>query len=106
MKRANNEIEKILNSLSGICPARAKPFMYTRIMARMQEEHSFWGRAIGVLSKPWIAISCMFILLSANIYAIVHAQNEDYSEPTSTTALSSSNLNDVLQNDSYILAVK
>lgn len=107
MRRTNSEIEEILHSLDGITAAQARPFMHTRIMTKMQEELGFWGRSVGVLSKPRIAFSCLLVLISVNIYAIARTQNEDYLEfTTSNTALSSSSLTDVLQNDSYILPVK
>ena len=103
MQSANKNIEDILNSLDGIKKAEARPFMYTRIMERLQEDHSFWGRTISLLSRPVIAFSCLAVVLLANVFTIINSATENQQESVSIT--SSNTVTDVLQNDNFILAV-
>lgn len=101
MKRSNQEIEAILNSLNGIARAEARPYMHTRVMARIQEENSFWTRAVGFITKPAIAIACISAVLLVNTYTVINA---DYTEPDAA-AITTAVVSDGLQNDNYILAV-
>ena len=101
MKRSNTEIENILNSLAGISQAKARPFMHTRVLARLQEENNFWGRVAGFLTRPVIAFACLSAILVANIYTVI---NVDPNEQEAA-AVASNITSDVLQNDTYILAV-
>ncbi|WP_346236193.1 hypothetical protein ABDK00_016700 [Niabella insulamsoli] len=101
MKRSNSEIEEILNSLDGISRAEARPFMHTRVMGKMQEENNFWSRSIKLVTRPVIALSCLSVIVVANIYTVI---TTDYEEQESVTA-SSNTISDVLQNENYILAV-
>ncbi|MCH5600254.1 hypothetical protein [Niabella ginsengisoli] len=101
MKRSNTEIEDILNSLDGISPANARPFMHTRVMAKIKEENNFWSRSVQFLAKPVIAFTCLSTIVIANIYTVI---NSDYEEQEASTVASNS-ISDVLQNDNYILAV-
>ena len=101
MKRSNTEIEDILNSLDGIARANARPFMHTRVMAKIQEENSFWSRSVQFLAKPVIAFACLSAIAIANIYTVIHS---DYQEQEAAS-VASNTITDVLQNDNYILAV-
>lgn len=101
MKRSNSEIDEILNSLDGITRAEARPYMHTRITARIQEENNFWTRTVGFLAKPAVAIACILAVLLANTYTVI---NSDYTEPEVST-ITSSVVSDGLQNENYILAV-
>lgn len=101
MKRSNSEIDEILNSLDGINRADARPFMHTRIMARIQEENNFWTRTVGFLARPVVAIACVAAVLVANAYTVI---SSDYTEQEVST-ITSSVMSDGLQNENYILAV-
>lgn len=98
MKRTNTEIEDILNSFDGIKRAEANPFLYTRVMARLQEENSFWTRTINFFTKPAVAFACLVIILATNFIAILKAD-----EPKQETTIATT-VTDVLQNNNYILA--
>ncbi|MCH5689959.1 hypothetical protein LWM68_40480 [Niabella sp. W65] len=101
MKRSNSEIDEILNSLDGVTRAEARPYMHTRIMARIQEENNFWTKTVGFLAKPAVAIACIAAVLLANTYTVIKS---DYTEPEVST-ITSSVVSDGLQNENYILAV-
>ncbi|GAB3424063.1 hypothetical protein [Niabella aquatica] len=103
MKRSSTEIESILESLDGIDRAATRPFMYTRVMARIEEESSFFTRAVGFFARPVIAFGCLSAVLIANIYTVF---NSDYEQQQEVSAILSANnsISDVLQNENYILA--
>lgn len=101
MKRSNLEIDEILNSLDGIARAEARPFMHTRVMARVQDENSFWTKAVGFIARPAVAIACVLVVLMANTYTVM---NSDYTEPE-VSSITSTVVSDGLQNENYILAV-
>lgn len=103
MKRSSTEIDDILNSLDGISRADARPFMYTRVMARIREENTFLVRAVGFFARPVVAFACLSAVLVANVYTVF---NSDYEQQdTSSSVTSANSISDVLQNDNYILAV-
>lgn len=102
MKRSNNEIERILNSLDGISRADARPFMHTRVMANLREENSFWSKAVDFLGRPAVAITCLLAVLIGNTYTVLKA---DPVEQDAQQASVPNTISDVLQNDNYILAV-
>lgn len=101
-----SKAEKILNSLDGITRAQARPYMYTRVMARLQEENSFWGRTTGFLTRPVIAFACLSAVILVNVFTVIKAdfaQQQQQEEVASV--INSTSVSDVLQNDNYILAV-
>jgi hypothetical protein len=104
MKRSSTEIDDILSSLDGISRANARPFMYTRVMARIREENTFLARAVGFFARPVVAFACLSAVLTANVYTVF---TSDYKQQETTVpSVASANLtSDVLQNDNYILAV-
>ena len=54
---SDQELEAILNSLDGIQKATPQPFLYTRLMARMQRaDDNAWSRALQFVSKPAFAL--------------------------------------------------
>lgn len=102
-----SKAEEILNSLDGMSRAQARPYMYTRVMARLQEENSFWGRTTGFLTRPVMAIVCLSAVILANVFTVIKAdytQAEQQQEEV-TAFINSTSVSDVLQNDNYILAV-
>ncbi len=102
MKRSTTDIEKILNSLDGIVQAEARPFMFTRVMARLQEENSFSGKVVNFLKRPAIAAACLLAVLLGNAYTVFKADPAAQETPQASIP---STVSDVLQNDNYILAV-
>jgi membrane-bound ClpP family serine protease len=65
--RIQEELEKTLNSLDGIQRAPANPYLFTRVKARLEnEEKSFWGRALTVLSRPSVAVSAIVLTILIN----------------------------------------
>jgi hypothetical protein len=86
---SEQELESILNSLDGIQKAAPQPFLYTRLMARMQRaDDNAWGRVLQIVSKPAFSLGLIFVFLMINGY-ILFNQFNDSAEPAeeSTQAL-------------------
>lgn len=64
--------EDALNSLDGISRASANPFLYTRIMARLDAANSGWEKAANWISKPAFAFASIAIFISINIAVIMN----------------------------------
>ena len=97
----NNNIEHILNSLDGIRKAEARPFMYTRVMARLQnEESNLWAKVGSFIEKPAIAACCLIAVIGTNAYFIISAPDNKQEE----SAITSSSTAEILQSENFILA--
>ena len=86
---SEQELEAILNSLEGIQKAAPQPFLYTRLMARMQRaDNNAWSRALQFVSKPLYALGLILVFLLINGY-ILFNQFNNTAEPAeeSTQAL-------------------
>ncbi|MDA3614987.1 hypothetical protein [Polluticaenibacter yanchengensis] len=81
----NRLIDDALDSVSAIERANPKPFLYTRVMARMAEKRSFWSKAAMFFSKPQIALPAIALLVIINISAMLWSSKEQQSTiPAST----------------------
>lgn len=77
---SDNKIENILNSLSGIEKASAKPYFFTRLEARMNAKRNVWQIVSSFLSKPIIAIagiSCVIMINSLVILSDTDATDSE-----------------------------
>lgn len=64
-------IDLILDSLDGIEPARPRPFLHTRVMARMERNHSNpWVKAWNFVSTPAISVAIITCLLIINLVTV------------------------------------
>lgn len=108
MKIPDNKINDILNSWDGIKPAEARPFMYTRVMAKLQVDNGFVMKMASLFTRPIIAFCCVSVILIANIYTVFYsdyAKEESLAAAAASASASASTVTDVLQNENYILAV-
>jgi hypothetical protein len=67
-----NEVEKTLNSLTGISQAEPKAFFYTRLHARMERELLEPKKILGLQFKPIYAYSTLAVILLLNIFTILN----------------------------------
>jgi hypothetical protein len=85
------EIEAILNSLDGVEKASPKPFLYTRLMAKMQEsDDNIWSRILQFITKPAFAVGIALVFLLINAYILLNQYStsvEQSEESTQTLAL-------------------
>lgn len=104
MNRSENKIDEILNSLDGIKRAEARPFMYTRVMARLQEDDvkSIWGRTVAFIARPVVALACLTAVIATNVIFVI---NSEKSDTEVSVAVTNSVSEDFLQNDNMVLAV-
>ena len=68
----NKLIHDTLNSLDGAGKATPKPYLFTRLNARMQNTNeSIWDKVLGFISKPVIALTviCLIIAINATVAA-------------------------------------
>ena len=79
-----NRIEKSVNasleSLDGIQRATAKPFLLTRVMAKVNGAkgvQNLWTKAGAFISRPAIAIAGIFLFLLINTGIIIFSSSND-----------------------------
>jgi hypothetical protein len=89
MQSGNNNqdrIDEVMDSLDGIQPAMPRPFLYTRIMARMERTRKDpWVRTWDFLTRPAVSLAIVFSLMIINLYILFQrstSQPELKDEPT------------------------
>ncbi len=73
----DNKIEEVLNSLDGAERAVPRPFLLTRINARLQQKVpvNFWGAAFAFISRPLVAGIGLLLFLMVNVIIISRNKN-------------------------------
>ena len=80
------QAEKTLESLNGLQRASANPFLYTRIMARLEEQQNKWVRAASFISRPAIAISAVIFFVGINAWVVIkHPLNKPVAKTSQET---------------------
>jgi hypothetical protein len=67
-------VDETINSLNGAVRAEAKPFLLTRIYARMQNEaglQNIWTRAAAFLTTPRVALAGLLLIVILNVTIIM-----------------------------------
>jgi hypothetical protein len=81
-------VEDTINSFDGAKRATAKPFLLTRIFARIQNQpgsQNIWVRAGTFLSTPRVALAVLLLIISLNAAIILQRLNTDNSMVQNTT---------------------
>ncbi|MGL6268877.1 MAG: hypothetical protein ACRC2O_13185 [Chitinophagaceae bacterium] len=85
------EIEAILNSFDGVEKVAPSPFLFTRVMARMQDsDDNIWSRILQFITKPAFALGIALVFLMINLYILLNQNSgsvEQADESTQTLAL-------------------
>ncbi len=79
-ERINKLVEDSLNSLDNVNRAEAKPYLLTRINARMNKAtESGWEKAGWFIGKPAVAFTglCMLILINVMVVLLNKPSNTD-----------------------------
>lgn len=66
----NTKVEAAMHSLNGCVPASPRPFLQTRINARLQlqnETKGFWTEALSFISRPVVIAACLILVLVTNL---------------------------------------
>jgi|LauGreDrversion4_2_1035121.scaffolds.fasta_scaffold270678_2 hypothetical protein len=70
-------IDLILDSLDGITPAEPRPFLHTRVMARLERNRSNpWVRTWNFVSRPAVYVSIIGCLMIMNLFTLYQRTNE------------------------------
>jgi|SRR5690606_19246008 hypothetical protein len=77
-KNIEKRIGQTLNSLDGIRRAEPKPWLYTRIMKRLdkEEDRSIWGAISSFLARPAVAIVGLCLILVLNGFLLFNEQQD------------------------------
>ena len=62
----NKKIEEIINSTDAMRRAEPRPFLFTRIEARMQVEKNMWSRVSSFVARPVVAFVCICLVVVLN----------------------------------------
>ncbi|MEP7164972.1 MAG: hypothetical protein ABI741_09760 [Ferruginibacter sp.] len=79
-KSIDKLVEETINSFDGAERASTKPFLLTRIYARMQNQPgtpNIWARAAAFLSMPRVALAGLLLILALNAAIIIKKTNAD-----------------------------
>jgi hypothetical protein len=80
------KIEAILNSFDGLEKASPTPFLYTRLMARMQEsDDNIWSRILQFVTKPVFAVGITLVFLMINAYILLNQYSSSVEQPEEST---------------------
>lgn len=81
MEKSNIEklIDETINSFDGSKRAEPKPFLITRVTAKMNrtDTSNFWTRVALFLTRPTVAIVGVLLVLLLNAAIIVNNMNDD-----------------------------
>lgn len=67
----NKKIDEVLQSTDGINRAAPRPFLFTRLEARMQNERNVWNKLSSFVARPVVAFACICLVLIINAMVIL-----------------------------------
>lgn len=77
-KHIDQSVEDALQSAGDAARAAAKPYLLTRINARLQQsKNTVWDRMLGYIGRPAIAFSGLLLLVSVNVFTISYNRYRD-----------------------------
>lgn len=78
-KKIEQLVEETFSSLDGVKRAEAKPFLLTRVLARMQADEAgadnIWTKAGAFLSRPGVALAGLLLIVLMNAAIILSNVN-------------------------------
>ena len=78
-EQINQLTEQAINSIENIGRARPRPYLLTRINARInKQKENLWERAGWYIGKPAIAITGLALLIFMNIMAVVATRQNNF----------------------------
>src|SRR5690242_4402821 len=66
----NKKLDETLDSTEGIQRAAPRPFLFTRIEARMQAEKNIWSTVSSFVARPVVAFACICFIIIVNASVI------------------------------------
>ncbi|MEO8416279.1 MAG: hypothetical protein ABI472_21640 [Ginsengibacter sp.] len=70
-KILNRKIDDVMQSMNGIKKASPRPFLFTRLEARMLNERNIWSEISSFVARPVIAFACICFVLVLNAMVIL-----------------------------------
>lgn len=67
----NKKVDEIMQSIDGIKRAAPRPFLFTRLEARMQNERNVWNKLSSFVARPVIAFACICFVLIINAMVVL-----------------------------------
>jgi hypothetical protein len=75
-EKINKLIEETLNSFDGAEKAAARPFLFTRLAAKMhKKQETQWDNALHFLSKPAVVAACILLVIVLNASVFTYNQS-------------------------------
>lgn len=90
-EKFSQKIEEIMRSFDAMKKASPRPFFFTRLEARMQNQKSIWDEISSFVAKPMVAFACICLVLIINAVVIF-----------SSSKSSNSTINSVSQQNSEL----
>ena len=67
----NKKVDEVMQSVDGIKRAAPRPFLFTRLEARMQNERNVWNKLSSFVARPVIAFACICFVLIINAMVVL-----------------------------------
>lgn len=67
----DKKIDTVMHSLDEVEKASPRPFLFTRLEARMQYERSVWYKLSTFVARPMVAFACICLILIINASVIL-----------------------------------
>jgi hypothetical protein len=74
-KFIHKKIDEVMHSMEGIDKASPRPFLFTRLEARMQAEKNIWLKLSSFVVRPVVAFTCICFILIMNAMVILMVNN-------------------------------
>ena len=90
MKKENHiarKDEAALKSIEGLEAAEVKPFFYTRLQAKMENEQALERSPFQLLGNLKVSLAMLAVVLLFNVTSLVFLTENQNTETTSTSAL-------------------
>jgi hypothetical protein len=71
------KVEKALESLDGLHRAEPRPFLFTRVKARLErDQKNSWETIGSFLTRPVVAIAGLCLILAMNVFILTQKEND------------------------------
>jgi hypothetical protein len=67
----NKKVDDAMQSMDSIKRASPRPFLFTRLEARMQNERNTWSKLSSFVARPVVAFACICFVLIINAMVIL-----------------------------------
>ncbi len=75
----HKKIEEVMQSIDNISKASPRPFLFTRLEARMQREKNIWEKLSSFVARPVVAFACICLVIMINAMVILSANTSENS---------------------------